>query len=335
VAVRAMRFDRYGVPTDVLELRDVDIPLAGNDGVLVRVRAASLNPADWHLVNGVPHVSRPQIGLRSPKVSGLGVDFAGEVVEVGPAVTSVRSGDEVYGRVDPLPGTNVPTLGSAAEYVRVTEGAIRPKPTQLSWQEAATVPLAATTALHGLRDVAGVQPGQRVLINGASGGVGTFAVQIAAALGAEVTAVCSTPNIELVRSLGAGQVIDYTREDPTRVARDLHVVLDNVGNHPASAWRRTLTRGGTYVASFGRKEARHIGPMGRIVGMLALGSVSPQRFVLLPTTWKIEHLDTISDLIASGQLRPVIDRTFELAAAAEGLTYVGEGHARGKVVVVI
>jgi len=333
--MKAMRFDRYGIPTEVLQLRDVDVPLVENDGVLVRVHAASLNPADWHLVNGVPHVSRPQIGLRSPKVSGLGVDLAGEVVEVGPAVTSVRPGDEVYGCVDPLPGTNVPALGSVAEYVRVTEGATRPKPTVLDWQQAAAIPLAATTALHGLRDIAGVQPGQRVLINGASGGVGTLAIQVARALGAAVTAVCSTRNIELVRSLGAGQVIDYTREDPTRVAQDLHVVLDNVGNHPASAWRRTLSRDGTYVASFGRKEARHIGPMGRIAGMLALGSVSSQRFAILPTTWEAERLDMISELIGSGQIRPVVDRTFQLAAAAEGLSYLGEGHARGKVIVVI
>jgi NADPH:quinone reductase-like Zn-dependent oxidoreductase len=331
--MKALRFDRYGSPNDVLHLRDVDVPRVGDDGVLVRVHAASLNPADWHLVNGVPHVSRLQIGLRSPKVTGLGVDLAGEVVEVGPTVTSVRSGDEVFGCVDPLPGTNVPALGSVAEYVRVTEGAIRPKPVHLTWEEAAAVPLAATTALHGLRDIAGVQPGQRVLINGASGGVGTFAIQIAVALGADVTAVCSTSNIELVRSLGAGQVIDYTREDPTRVAQELHVVLDNIGNHPASAWRRTLSRDGIYVASFGRKEARHIGPMGRIIGMLALGSASPQRFALLTTTWESERLDAISELIGSGQVRPVIDRTFQLAAAAEGLSYLGEGHAHGKVIV--
>lgn len=255
------------------------------------------------------------------------------MVQVGPAVTSVRPGDEVYGCVDPLPGTNVPDLGSVAEHVRVSGGAIRPKPTALTWEEAAAVPLAATTALHGLRDIAGVREGQRVLINGASGGVGTFAIQVARALGAEVTAVCSTRNVELVRSLGAVQVIDYTRQDPTRLALDVDVVLDNVGNHPAGAWRRTLRRDGTYVASFGRKEARHIGPIGRMLGMLASGAVTSQRFALLPTTWEPERLETITSFVDSGQVRPVIDRTFQLAAAAHGLAYLGEGHARGKVVV--
>ncbi len=333
--MKAMKFDNYGNPTDVLQLRDIDVPTVGDDGVLVRVHAAALNPADWHLVNGVPHVSRLQVGLRRPKVTGLGVDLAGEVVEVGPAVTSVRPGDEVYGCVDSLPGTNVPDLGSVAEYVRLTQGAIRPKPAVLTWDEAAAIPLAATTALHGLRDIAGVREGQRVLINGASGGVGTFAIQVARALGAEVTAVCSTRNVELVQTLGAIQVIDYTRQDPTRLALDLDVVLDNVGNHPAGAWRGTLRRDGTYVASFGRKEARHIGPIGRMLGMLALGAVTPQRYALLPTTWEPERLETISSFIDSGQVRSVIDRTFQLSAAADGLAYLGEGHARGKVVVVI
>jgi NADPH:quinone reductase-like Zn-dependent oxidoreductase len=333
--MKAMKFDSYGNPTDVLQLRDVDLPTVGDDGILVRVHAAALNPADWHLVNGVPHLSRPQIGLRRPKVTGLGVDLAGEVVEIGPNVTSVRPGDEVYGCVDALPRTNVPDLGSVAEYARVTEGAIRPKPTALTWEEAAAAPLAATTALHGLRDIARVRQGQHVLINGASGGVGTFAIQVAIALGAEVTAVCSARNSELVRSLGSQQVIDYTRQDPTRLARKVDVVLDNVGNHPARAWRGTLRRHGTYVASFGRKQARHIGPMGRILGMLATGATAPQRFAILPTSWDIERLETISSFLDAGLIRPVIDRTYQLAAAADGLAYLGEGHARGKVVVII
>lgn len=333
--MKAMEFDSYGTPIEVLQLRDVDVPSGGDDGVLVRVHAAALNPADWHLVNGVPHVSRLQVGLRRPKVTGLGVDLAGEVVEVGPAVTSLRPGDDVYGCVDFLPGTNVPDLGSVAEYVRVTQGAIRPKPAVLTWEEAAAIPLAATTALHGLRDIASVREGQSVLINGASGGVGTFAIQVAIALGAEVTAVCSTRNIELVRSLGSQHVTDYTREDPTRLARNVDVIFDNVGNHPARAWRRTLRRDGTYVASFGRKEARHLGPIGRILGMVATGATAPQRFAILPTSWDIGRLETISSFIEAGLVQPVIDRTYQLAAAADGLEYLGQGHARGKVVVII
>ena len=332
--MKAMRFDSYGAPTDALRLRDIDVPTVGDHDLLVRVRAASLNPADWHLVNGLPHISRLQVGLR-PKVAGLGVDLAGEVVEVGGAVTSFQPGDEVYGCVDPLPGTNVFDLGSVAEYVRVTVDAIRAKPASVSWEEAAATPLASTTALHGLRDIAAVQQGHHVVINGASGGVGTFAVQIARALGASVTAVCSTRNADLVRALGADRVVDYTKEDPTRVLSEVDVVLDNVGNHKPSAWRRTLRPNGTYVASFGRKEARHIGPLGRLVSMAVLGTVVSQRFAILPTMWDPERLEAISEWINAGTLRPVIDRTYQLAEAAEGLEYVGHGHAKGKVVVVI
>ncbi len=333
--MKAMMFDRYGAAADVLELRDVEVPDVGEDGVLIRVRAAAINPADWHLVNGVPFIARAQLGLRRPKVSGLGADLAGQVMEVGPTVTRFRPGDEVYGMVDNLLGTNIVDLGSVAEYVRVSEDSVRPLPSTLTPQEAAAVPVAATTALRGLRDIAALQPGQHVLVNGASGGVGTFAVQIAKALGARVTGVCSTRNVQLVRSLGADHVVDYTREDPTRQRQRVDVVLDNVGNRPLRAWRRVLRRDGTYLASFGQKEHRVLGPMAYLLRTAVLHLVVPQQMTLLPTERNNQELDTLTELIEAGKVRPVIDRTYPLAAAPEAMDYLGRGHARGKVVVTV
>lgn len=333
--MKAMRFDRYGPPSEVLRLRDVDVPDVGNDGILVRVRAAGLNPADWHMVSGVPHVARAELGLRRPRASGLGADLAGSVEAVGRDVTSVRVGDEVYGGVDLIAGTRVFDLGSVAELVRVTDGSVVRAPSSLTAVEAAAVPLAATTALQGLRDVADVRPGQNVLVHGASGGVGTFAVQIARVLGAGVTGVCSTRNVDLVASLGADAVVDYTRDDPTRIGRRFDVVLDNVGDRPINAWRRVLKRDGTYVGSYGMKEHRHVGPMLRMLRMAALGLVVPQRLASLPMRFRATDLTTLAELIEEGRLRPVVDRTYPLVAAAEALDYLGDGHARGKVVVTV
>lgn len=333
--MKAIGFDRYGDPADVLGLRDVPMPAVGDDGILVRVRAAALNPADWHLVSGVPRLMRAQLGLRRPRVSGLGIDLAGRVEAVGPAVTSFQPGDDVYGVVDVLPGTAVHDLGSVAEYVRVTEGSVRRAPSTLTAAEAAAVPLAATTALRGLRDVAGVQPGQVVMVNGASGGVGTFAVQIARALGAEVVGVCSTRNVDLVRSLGAGHVVDYTREDPTRVVDGVDVVLDNVGNHWPTAWRRVLRRDGTYLASFGRKERPVVGPLPRLLLAGVANLVVPQRLALLPSTWRADELEALTTLIESGQVTPVVDRTCTMADAPAAMAHLGTNRARGKVVVTV
>jgi NADPH:quinone reductase-like Zn-dependent oxidoreductase len=333
--VKAIRYDGYGEPGEVLTLRDVTPPEVGEDGIVVRVRAAALNPADWHLVTGVPRIARAQLGLRRPRVCGLGADLAGQVEAVGPAVTTFRAGDEVYGSVDRVPGTSVPDLGSVAELVRVAADSVRPVPARLTPVEAAAVPLAATTALRGLRDVARLRAGQHVLINGASGGVGTFAVQIARAMGAGVTGVCSTRNVDLVRSIGADDVVDHTSQDSTQLGRRFDVVLDNVGNRPANAWRRVLRRNGTYVASFGRKDHRWIGPLGQLARAAALNAVVPQRLTMLPTRWDVAELAAVGALIDAGQVRPVIDRTYPLAAAAEALAYVGEGHARGKVVVTV
>ncbi|HEX2029082.1 MAG TPA: NAD(P)-dependent alcohol dehydrogenase [Nitriliruptorales bacterium] len=332
--MKAIVFDRYG-SADVLELRDLEIPDVGDDGVLVRVEAASLNPYDWHLMTGLPYVVRPkELGLR-PKVSGIGADLAGRVEAVGQNVTGVRPGDDVYGRVDTLPGTKLLALGSVAEYVRVSVDSIRPRPACLTAEEAAAVPLAATTALWGLHDVGRLQPGVRVVINGASGGVGTFAVQIAKAAGAEVTGVCSARNVDLVRSIGADHVIDYTREDPTRGARRFDLVLDNVGNHPPGAWRRVMAPTATYVASFGQPEHLWFGPFARLLRMFVVAPFISQRMTLLQPQRRDEDLDRLSALIESGNVTPVIDRTYPLADTRAAMEYLAQGHARGKVVITI
>jgi NADPH:quinone reductase-like Zn-dependent oxidoreductase len=236
---------------------------------------------------------------------------------------------------DSTPPTGTGGNGTVAELVLVPEDAIRSRPAGLTAVEAAAVPLAATTALRGLTTIADVRPGQDVLINGASGGVGTFAVQLGRVLGAGVTGVCSTRNLDLVRSLGADEVVDHTREDATALGRRFDVVFDNVGDRPARTWRRVLRRDGIYLASFGRKENRHLGPLGRMAGAAALGVVVPQRMRSLPTRWDVTELEHLSELLESGEVRPVIDRTYPLAAAAEALAYVGRGHARGKVVVTV
>ncbi len=240
----------YG-PPDVLKLEDVEKPVPADDQVLVRVRAASVNPLDWHRMRGTPYVGRAEMGLRKPKNTGLGVDFAGTVESVGRNVTRFRPGDEVFGG----------RTGAFGQYVTVRQDrAVVPKPANLTFEQAAAVPVAAITALQGLRDVGRLQPGQKVLINGASGGVGTFAVQIAKALGADVTGVCSTRNVELVRSIGADRVVDYTREDFTKSGERYDLILDNVGNHSLSECRRALNPKGRYVM-VGGPPGRWINPL--------------------------------------------------------------------------
>jgi NADPH:quinone reductase-like Zn-dependent oxidoreductase len=327
--VRAIVQRSYGSP-DALRLEDVDRPQAGPGHVLVRVRAASVNAADWHVMRGDPKLARLQLGLRRPRAAVRGRDFAGEVVEAGAGVTHVLPGDEVYGETGLADG-------AFAEYVRAPAGRVAPRPAGLTSEEAAALPLAGCTALEALRDVAHVEPGQRVLVNGASGGVGTFAVQIGKALGAHVTAVCSARNGELVRSLGADDVVDYTTEDVVTSGRRFDVVLDLVGNRGLRELRRVLTERGTLLLSGGGvfDGGSLIGPMGLIIGGGLVGRVVRQRiqpFTATPTT---ERLTALARLAESGRVRPVIDRRYPLAEVPAAIRYVETGHARAKVVVTV
>jgi len=324
--MKAVVYDEYGSP-DVLELRDVDRPVAGDDEVLVRVRAASANPADAFFMRGVPYVMRPTSGLRKPKNGILGRDVAGEVEVAGKDVTRFRPGDEVF--------ANVEEAGAFAEYARVPEGLLFAKPAGLTFAQAAAIPLAALTALQGLRGAGDVQPGQKVLIVGASGGVGTFAVQIAKALGAEVTGVCSTRNLELVRSLGADHVIDYTETDFTEGAEKYDLILQLAGTLSPSACRRALTSKGRLVQSSGQTTHQWIGPMGRIAAAAVLSPFVSQKlgtFLMKPTRADMEFL---LELVEAGKLRPVVDRTYALADVPEAMRYVEAGHTQGKVVITV
>jgi NADPH:quinone reductase-like Zn-dependent oxidoreductase len=323
--MRAATRATYGSP-DVVELRDIDKPAVEEGRLLVRVQAASVNPVDLHMLTGTPYLVRLQDGIRKPNEERLGVDFAGTVEAVGPDVERFRPGDEVFGARD----------GAFAEYVSVREaGAVVTKPPGLSFEQAASVPVAASTALQGLRDKGGLRSGQRVLINGASGGVGTFAVQIAKAFDAEVTGVCRTRNVELVESLGADTVVDYTKEDFTRLGRRYDLLLDIAGNRSWREYTRVLNDDATLVVVGGPKTNRWIGPLGHLVGM-RLASIGGGRSVVpfLAKT-NAEDLVELMGLLEAEKVTPVIDRRYELAEIAEALRYVGEGHARAKVVVAV
>jgi len=324
--MKAIVQDRFGAP-DVLSLREVDQPAVAPGNVLVRVHAASVNAADWHFMRGDPYLARLSLGLRSPKVKVRGRDFAGLVTAVGDGVTGLRPGDEVYGETD----------GTLAEYVSVPDGVVDRKPANLSWEQAAAVPLAANTALMGLREAAAVQPGQRVLVNGASGGVGTFAVQIAKAFGAHVTAVCSTRNVDLVRKLGADDVIDYTRDDFVRAGQRYDVVFDLVGNRSLADLRRVLTATGALVLSGGgvSKGGSLVGPMGLIIRGALVSRFIKQRLVVLQAKQSKGNLAALRDLIESGKVTPVIDRSYPLAEAADAIRYLESEHARAKVVITV
>lgn len=323
--MRAAVRDRYG-PPDVVELREIDKPVPTDDEVLVRVRAVSLNLADWYAVTGRPYVGRAQMGLIEPKSNRLGVDYAGTVEAVGGNVTEFRPGDEVFGGKS----------GCYAEHVCAREdGSIVPKPSNLTFEEAAAVPVAALTALQGLRDKGQLQPGQKVLINGASGGVGTFAVQIAKALGAEVTAVCSTPNVEIARSLGADQVIDYTQEDFTLGDRRYDLMLDIAGSRSWSESRRVLTPQATLVIVGGPKTSRLFGPLGGVARKWLGGRFSSRKVVFFIAKFNKAHMLVLRELLESGKVTPAIDRKYELSEIADAFRYIGEGHAQGKIVVIV
>jgi NADPH:quinone reductase-like Zn-dependent oxidoreductase len=324
--MKAIVQDRYGSP-DVLELRDIARPVAGEDEALVRVRAASANPADWHFMRGVPYFMRAQAGLRKPKNRVLGRDIAGEVAAVGENVTRLRPGDEVFAEI--FEG------GGFAEYARVPGDLLEPKPANLTFEEAAAVPLAALTALQGLRDHGRVEPGQKVLIVGASGGVGTFAVQIAKSFGADVTGVCSTGKVEMVRSLGADQVIDYTREDFTTHRGRYDLILQLAGTSSPSACRRALVPKGTLLLSSGESSERLIGPVDRIIKAFVLSPFVRQRMSPFLAKPNRKDLRFLKELVEAGKLTPVIDRTYPLSEVPDAIRYLEEGHARGKVVVTV
>jgi NADPH:quinone reductase-like Zn-dependent oxidoreductase len=321
--MKAMVYDRYGSP-DVLTLREVDKPAVADDGVLVRVRAASVNPVDWHTMTGTPYMARLQAGLRRPKSEFLGVDFAGTVEAVSKSVNGLQPGDEVFGARN----------GALGEYVCARQAVVR-KPANVTFEEAAAVPVAAVSALQGLRDKGRLQAGQSVVINGASGGVGTFAVQIAKALGAEVTAVCSTRNVEIARSLGADHVIDYSKEDFTRNGRRHDLILDIAGNRSWSDCRRVLTDNGTLVFVGGPKTNPLIGPLGHCFKVLIASLPGSRDVKLFLAQVTKEDLTSLGELMEAGKMKPVIERRYELADAAAALRYLGEGHAQGKLVITV
>lgn len=318
--------ERFGPPGSVVEIRELEKPVPADDEVLVRVRAASINIADWYAVTGRPWIARPTSGLRKPKSNRLGIDFAGTVEAVGKDVATVRRGEEVFGGTD----------GALAEYVCVREErAVVSKPADVTFEQAAAVPVAALTALQGLRDKGQLQPGQRVLINGASGGVGTFAVSVAKALGAHVTGVCSTHNVETARSLGADRVIDYTREDFTQSDERYDLMLDIAGSRSWSECKRVLHQDATVVLVGGPKSNRLLGPIGHVAAM-RLGSVrSSRKFVFFIATFNKPDMETLRELLASGRMTPAIDRRYALSEIADAFHYIGEGHARGKIVVTV
>ena len=324
--MKAIVQDRYGAPQAVLELRDIAQPVVKDDAVLVRVHAASVHLGDVILMRGLPYVLRLATGLRRPKNRVPGTDIAGTVAAVGTDVTQLRPGDEVFGWC----------IGAFAEYVCAPADHFVPKPATLTFEQAAAVGVSASTALQLLRDQGKVQRGQTVLINGASGGVGTFAVQIAKAFGAEVTGVCGPHNVDLVRSLGADHVIDYTQEDFTQGGPRHDVILDNVGNHSLSATRRALTPTGTLQSNGGgHASGRWVGSLGSVIKVAAVSRFVRQQ--LGPTVKFPNRADllVLKGLIDGGQVTPVIDGTYPLSGTSAALARVGAGHARGTVVLTV
>lgn len=325
--MKAIVYCDYGIAN--LKLEEIEKPIATDDQILVRVRAASVNPYDWHFVEGTPYVMRAMgVGLRKPKDTRLGVDFAGTVEAVGKNVTQFKPGDEVFG------GRG----GAFAEYVcpRATR-AVALKPANVTFEQAASVNIAGITALQALRDKGKVQPGQRVLINGASGGVGTFAVQIAKSLGADVTGVCSTRNVDLVKSLGADHVIDYTKEDFTKGAERYDVMLDNVGNRTLSQCRSVLMPKGKYVliGGGGANEQGFLGGLAKALWAAVFAKFVDQQMGMMMADANHNDLAILADMMQSGKLKAVIDRTYKLDQVPDAIRYVEQGHARGKVIITV
>lgn len=324
--MKAIVYRCYGSP-DVLRLEDIEKPTAADDEVLVKVHAAAVNPLDWHYLRGTPYLMRLMSGIGTPKSARLGVDFAGTVEAVGKNVTQFRPGDAVFGG----------RTGAFAEYVTMrADRALALKPTRLTFAQAATVPIAAITALQALRDKGRVEAGQKVLINGASGGVGTFAVQIAKAFGADVTGVCSTRNVQMVRSLGADRVIDYTREDFTQSEQRYDLIVDMVGNHSLLEYKRVLSPQGKFVGvGGGGADDKWLAPLVTPVNALVLSPFVSQQFGVMLAELKQTDLALLVDLMQAGKVTPVIDRTYSLSEVPEAIRYLELGHARGKVVIVL
>ena len=324
--MRAAIHERFGAPSAVIEVREVDRPSPAADEVLIRVRAASVNISDWYGVTGRPRIARFSMGIRKPKEIRIGVDYAGVVEEVGADVDGFRPGDEVFGG----------RTGAHAEYVVAkADRAIVHKPTNVRFEEAAAAPVAAITALQALREKGGVEPGERVLIHGASGGVGTYAVQIAKALGASVTAVCSTPNVEIARSLGADRVIDYAVEDCVRGDDRYDLLIDISGTRPFRQLRRVLERDARVIVVGGPRKSGVLGPIGHVVGMKAGALFASQQATFFVARLGKEEMETIRDLFESGKLTSVIDSTYPLERVAEAFEHQGSGHPRGKIVVTV
>src|SRR5262245_30806354 len=325
--IKAIVYCDYGVAN--LKLEDIEKPVPNDDQILVKVRAVSVNPYDWHFIEGTPKFMRAMIGgLRKPKDIRLGVDFAGTVEGVGKNVTQYKPGDEVFGG----------STGAFAQYLcRRSTGSVAPKPAGLTFEQAASINIAGITALQGVRDQGKVQPGQKVLINGASGGVGTFAVQIAKSFGADVTGVCSSRNVDLVKSLGADHVIDYTKEDFTKSGERYDVMLDNVGNHSLSECRRVLTPKGKYVliGGGGASEQGFLGGLGKALWAMVFSKFVAQQMGMMMADANHNDLAVLADMMQSGKLKPVIDRTYKLEQLPDAIRYVEQGHARGKVVITV
>ena len=319
--MQAIVQDRYG-SADVLQARDIDMPAISDDEVLLRVRAASIHVGDWILMTGVPHVMRMRTGLSKPKIRVPGTDVAGTVDAVGAQVQSLRPGDDVFGWC----------TGAFAEYACAPEDQFVKKPPNLTFEQAAAVGVSASTALQFLRDDASVQPGQRVLINGASGGVGTFAVQIAKTFGADVTGVCSTKNLELVRSIGADHVIDYSQEDFRAGAERYDVILDNVGNRSMADTRRALTPTGTLLSNGGGHSA---GKLGRVIRASLVSLVVRQQGRPSVKTQNRSDLVALKELVEAGEVTPVIGGTYPLRQTADAIAHIAAGHARGTLVIAV
>ncbi|HEY6971206.1 MAG TPA: NAD(P)-dependent alcohol dehydrogenase [Candidatus Angelobacter sp.] len=323
--MKAIVYHNYGSP-DVLKFEEVEKPVPKDNEVLLKVRAASVNPLDWHFMRGEPYLARIMAGgLRKPKTGRLGADVAGQVEAVGRSVTQFNPGDEVFGTC----------RGALAQYVCAPESRLVMKPNTISFEQAASVPVAALTALRGLRNNGHVQPGYKVLINGAAGGVGTFAVQMAKSFGADVTGVCSTRNVEMIRSLGADHVVDYTQADFTKTEQRYDVILDNMTNHPLSAIRRILKPRGIFAAVGGSSGPWMLEFLALLFKMLLLSGFSKRKWSMVMAKANKEDLNAICQLIETGKVKPVIDRSYQLSEAPEAIRYLETGHARGKVVVTI
>lgn len=318
--MKAAIYTKYGPPGDVVQIAEVEKPVPKDNEVLIKVRAASVNPLDWRFMRGKPYVLRIMFGLRKPKITRPGVDVAGQVEAVGGNVTQFRPGDEVFGVC----------RGSFAEYACAAEEKLERKPANISFEDAAAVPVAALTALQGLRDKGRIQPGHKVVVDGASGGVGTFSVQIAKSFGAEVTAVCSTRNLETARSIGADHVIDYTREDFTKSGQRYDLIMGANAYHSIFDYRRALTQDGIYVI-VGGGLARILQTMLLAPLLSRIGNKKVRFFV---ANINKKDLVLLRDLLEAGKVVPVIDRRYPLNDAAEALLYAGNGHARGKIVII-